>query len=145
MKNARATLPKRQNRYILDRTYWFNVSGQDFSVWQILKFANYRTVGSGNVDFGACGEDEWLNTPRTTRLRYKNFVERFLKERERTGGHAKLRAALSNSVSGVEEGSDVGSSSYHGDNGLENLAEDEVRRFASGILTHFLLFWAGKT
>ncbi len=82
----------RKRESILETSYWLDVNGEKFSIWKLLKFANYKSAESFRFD--VFGEEKWLKTPRTTRQRYRRFVEDFLRSKP-ASELVKIQASLS--------------------------------------------------
>jgi hypothetical protein len=68
----------RQSEFVINETYWFNVDGKSFSVWNLLIASNYKSPESSR--FHLFDENKWLLTSRSSRSRYRQHVQQFLEQ-----------------------------------------------------------------
>ncbi len=116
----RVIAQNRQSDFVINETYWFEVDGKSFSVWNLLIASNYKSPESSR--FHLFDENKWLLTSRSSRSRYRQHVQQFLeqhreelprlREKLESGGAADFLAATfsqgADSVPAVEVDGAVG-------------------------------------
>jgi hypothetical protein len=79
---ARISQQYRKQDSVINFSYEYDVGeGQRANVWELLIISKYPSADSAK--FASNNEASWLLTPRTTRLRMKNHVLKFLRENQR--------------------------------------------------------------